>query len=72
MSGGAVHATGRLLTMQTVELVESSAKGFPYLDATITLNAFVYDGPIVPATPTPTTTTTEDASTGATAAGSTP
>jgi Tfp pilus assembly protein PilO len=72
VSGGAVHATGRLLTMQTVELVESSAKGFPYLDATITLNAFVYDGPIVPATPTPTTTTTEDASTGATAAGSTP
>ena len=41
-------------------------------DATITLNAFVYDGPIIPATPTPTTTTTEDASSGATAAGSTP
>jgi Tfp pilus assembly protein PilO len=69
--GGAVHATGRLLTMQSVDLVESSTKGFPYLDATITLSAFVYDGPIVPETPPP-TTTTEDSSSQATAAGTTP
>jgi len=69
--GGAVHATGRLLTMQSVELVESKTEGFPFLDATITLNAFVYDGPIAPPTP-PTTTTSDDSSTGATAAGSTP
>jgi Tfp pilus assembly protein PilO len=69
--GGAVHATGRLLTMQSVELVESSTRHFPYLDATITLNAFVYDGPIAPPAPPP-TTTTEDTSTGATAERSTP
>jgi Tfp pilus assembly protein PilO len=69
---GTVRATGRLLTMQGVELAESSARKFPYLDATITLNAFVYDGPIVQATPPPTSTDSEDTSTGATAAGSTP
>jgi Tfp pilus assembly protein PilO len=69
--GGAVHATGRLLTMQSVELVESKTEGFPFLDATITLNAFVYDAPIAPATPPP-TTTTGDSSTQASAAGSTP
>ena len=48
---GEVLATGRLFTLQAVELSESNANGFPLLDATITLNAFVYDGPIVPATP---------------------
>jgi Tfp pilus assembly protein PilO len=70
--GGAVRATGRLLTMQGVELVESSSRKFPFLDATITLNAFVYDGPIVHATPPPPPTDSEETSTGATAAGSTP
>ena len=70
--GGAVRATGRLLTMQGVELAESSTRRFPTLDATITLNAFVYDGPIAPATPPPSTTDEEGAATGATAAGSTP
>jgi hypothetical protein len=69
---GAVRATGRLLTMQNIELAESSTRKFPYLDATITLNAFVYDGPIVPETPPPTTTGSGDTSSGATAAGSTP
>ena len=68
---GAVHATGRLLTMQSVNLVESSTRHFPYLDATITLNAFVYDGPIAPPAPPP-TTTTGDSSSGATAEGGTP
>ncbi len=70
--GGAVRATGRLLTMQGVELSESSTRKFPYLDAVVTLNAFVYDGPIVQATPPPAATDSEDTSTGATAAGSTP
>jgi Tfp pilus assembly protein PilO len=69
---GAVRATGRLLTMQNIELAESSTRKFPYLDATITLNAFVYDGPIVPETPPPTATDSGDTSSGATASGSTP
>jgi Tfp pilus assembly protein PilO len=70
---GSVRAKGRLLTMQAIELAESSTRKFPFLDATITLNAFVYDGPIVPPTPvTPPTTEGADTSTGATAAGSTP
>ena len=72
VSGGRVRATGRLLTVQSVDLVESQTKGFPYLDATITMNAFVYDGPIAPPAPPPSTTTTDATSTGATAAGSTP
>lgn len=46
---GRLHATGRLLTVQNIELVESATDGFPTLDATITLNSYVYDGPIVPA-----------------------
>ena len=70
--GGEVRATGRLLTLQAVELSESNAHGFPLLDATITLNAFVYDGPIVPAMPEPSTEDEEDLSTGASAAGSNP
>jgi Tfp pilus assembly protein PilO len=69
--GGAVRATGRLLTMQSVELVESATRKFPFLDATITLNGFVYDGPIAPPTPPP-TATTDESSSGATAARSTP
>jgi Tfp pilus assembly protein PilO len=69
---GEVLATGRLFTLQAVELSESSANGFPLLDATITLNAFVYDGPIVPATPPPSTEEDDEASTGTSAVGSTP
>lgn len=70
--GGDIRATGRLLTVQAVELTESSAQGFPLLDATITFNSFVYDGPIAPATPPPSADSTEDdTSTEATAAGST-
>jgi Tfp pilus assembly protein PilO len=45
---GKLRATGRLFTVQSVELSESNAAGFPLLDGTITLNAYVYDGPIVP------------------------
>lgn len=69
--GGAVHATGRLLTVQGVELSESKASGFPRLDGIITLNAFVYDGPIVPATPPP-AAVTDETSTDTSAAGATP
>ena len=70
---GEVRATGRLFTVQAVELTESNAKRFPFLDATITLNAFVYDGPIVVETPAPATTEDEDeASTSTSAAGATP
>jgi Tfp pilus assembly protein PilO len=45
---GKIFARGRLLTVESVNLVESVAQGFPKLDATIALNAYVYDGPIVP------------------------
>jgi hypothetical protein len=70
--GGDVRATGRLFAAQAVELTESTAKGFPFLDATITLNAFVYDGPIVAVTPAPGTAESEDTSSGSSAAGGTP
>lgn len=71
--GGKVHATGRLFTVRSVELSESSTKKFPHLDATITLSAYAYDGPIVPPTPpTPVPAQDDTASTGATAAGATP
>jgi hypothetical protein len=45
---GRVRATGRLFAVEGVELAESVTRGFPELDATITLDAYVYDGPIVP------------------------
>jgi hypothetical protein len=70
--GGTVRAKGRLFTVQVVELSESGASGFPRLDATITLNAFVYDGPIVPETPPPPAPGEDDLSTGTSAAGSMP
>ena len=70
--GGVVRATGRLFTVQSVELTESKARHFPFLDATINLNAYVYDGPIVAATPPPSASTDETAPTGASAAGATP
>lgn len=43
---GVLRATGRLLVVQSVELGESSSASFPTLDATVTLHAYVYDGPI--------------------------
>jgi hypothetical protein len=66
--GGKVRARGRLFTVQAVELAESNAKRFPFIDATITLNAFVYDGPIVPETPPPAATDEDDDTSGATSA----
>lgn len=69
--GGEVRATGRLFTVQAVELSESRTRRFPYLDASITMNAYVYDGPIVPVTPVP-AAGSDSLSTGATAAKGTP
>lgn len=46
---GKIHAAGRLLSVQSISLVESASEGFPKLDATIGLDAYVYDGPILPA-----------------------
>ena len=66
---GTIRALGRLLTVESVELVESIGQGFPELDATITFNAFVYDGPITP--PAGAEETDEAEPTGSAAAGST-
>jgi hypothetical protein len=51
---GRLRARGRLFSVQDVELAESLSGGFPQLDATIVMDAFVYDGPIVPEAPAPT------------------
>lgn len=64
---GAVRATGRLFTVQSVELSESKARGFPRLDGVITFNAFAYDGPIAPVAP-PAAPATDDGSTSSSAA----
>ena len=70
---GQIRATGRLFTVQAVELAESNAKRFPFIDATITLNAYVYDGPIVAEEPPPAPTEEDDDTSSATsAAGATP
>jgi Tfp pilus assembly protein PilO len=45
---GRIHAEGRLLSVQSVTLSESATDGFPKLDASIAIDAFVYDGPILP------------------------
>jgi len=67
---GKLHATGRLFTVQGVELSESTTDGFPRLDGTITLDAYVYDGPIVPPSAPAPVAPTEETS-GATAQGET-
>lgn len=71
---GDPYATGRLLTVQSVDLTESKAQGFPHLDAALLLNAHVYDGPIAPPAPaTPPSDSTDEDSEGTTAAaGATP
>jgi hypothetical protein len=46
---GRLRATGRMFAVKSVELAESISRGFPQLDATITLGAYVYDGPLTPA-----------------------
>ena len=68
--GDRVTATGRLLTVQSVELVESQTDGFPKLDGTVVLNAYVYDGPLTPTTPEQAPESSDESSSSA-AAGST-
>ena len=45
---GELRTTGRLFSVKNLELAESATDGFPLLDATITVNAYVYDAPIAP------------------------
>jgi Tfp pilus assembly protein PilO len=67
-----IQARGRLLSVQSVTLAESVDKGFPKLDATVVLDAYVYDGPIVPVEPDPADVPEEEpSSSGTSAAGST-
>lgn len=68
---GKIYATGRLFTVQNIELVESLTEGFPTLDGTITLSAYVYDGPIAPAEVPDSPNDELQPSNGASAAGST-
>lgn len=44
--GDRVTARGRLLVARSVELAASRASGFPRLDATVGLDAYVYDRPL--------------------------
>jgi hypothetical protein len=70
---GRLRATGRLLAIRGVDLGESSKGAFPLLDATVVLDAYAYDGPIVVPTPAASPSDSTDSSTsGATAAGATP
>jgi Tfp pilus assembly protein PilO len=70
LRGGKLRAQGRLFTVENMELAESLSQGFPKLDATITLNAYVYDGPLAPPE-TPRAADEEEDSSGTAAAGST-
>lgn len=72
VSGGKLHATGRLFSVQGLELSESATGRFPRLDAIVTLHAYAYDGPIVPPTPATPTPSGDESTSGATAAGGTP
>jgi Tfp pilus assembly protein PilO len=68
MRHGRVRAKGRLFSAQSIELAESLDGGFPNLDATIVLNAFVYNGPITPVIPAQSPGTTDTTSSGTSAA----
>jgi hypothetical protein len=72
---GRVRAIGRLFAVRGVDLVESVTRKFPELDGTITLEAYVYDGPIVPvevpSTEGDSSTGEEPSSPGTSAAGAT-
>jgi Tfp pilus assembly protein PilO len=68
---GKVQARGRLFAVQSLELGESPTETFPELDAIIVVNAYFYDGPIVPVE-TPDASVEElEPSSGASASGST-
>jgi type IV pilus assembly protein PilO len=62
---GRLDATGRLFSVDTLTFNESTLK-FPQIQATLTIDAFVYGSGVpvpVPTTPTTTTTTTTPAAT---------
>jgi Tfp pilus assembly protein PilO len=67
---GELAATGRLFTIDAMHFVESSEKRFPFLEATMTVNAFIYGGAgVAGAPPTqPSTTPSESPSPGTSAA----
>ncbi len=65
---GKLSATGRLLSVRSVALVKSDTGDYPELDATVGIDAYVYDGPVAPAAPPPSETEEEPAP-GSSAAG---
>ena len=71
---GKVAAKGRLLSVRSIDLTESDTGKYPELDATIGIDAYVYDGPMAPvAIPDAESEDEEELSTdGGSAAGSTP
>jgi Tfp pilus assembly protein PilO len=70
--GGRITSKGRLLSVRSIALTESDTGSYPELDATVGFDAYVYDGPIVPAE-LPDEESEEELSTdGGSAAGSTP
>jgi Tfp pilus assembly protein PilO len=69
---GKISAKGRLLSVRSVALTESDTGKYPELDATIGLDAYVYDGPIAQAeAPDPESGDEELSPDSGTAAGST-
>lgn len=68
LSRGNLRATGRLFTVQSIDLSESKESGFPLLDGSILLNAYVYDGPVAPPVTTPPSTEGDSTTGGSTSA----
>jgi type IV pilus assembly protein PilO len=69
---GKLDARGRLFAIDTVSVIEEPDKHFPTVQATVTLDAFVYAGGSGPGTPGTTTPSTDTSSpSGAVAAGAT-
>lgn len=71
---GKLDASGRLFAIDTVELAQSETMKFPNVQASVTLDAFVYAGGAATQSSTtdPSDTTTPPAPGGAVAAGATP
>lgn len=73
VDGGRVAARGRLLAVKSVALVEADTEKYPQLDATVELDAYVYDGPVAPVEiPVPVTEEETSTTSGSTAAGAGP
>ena len=69
--GGKLNARGRLFTVTGIELAESGTKKFPFLDATVALDAYAYDGPLPAPAPVAPPASQDSSTTGATASGAT-